>query len=150
MKIYFLITFLFLIQFINNLSLKDFFERIISTTLKEKVDLGTCLNEDFTNGFNIMHSALIEKNNKKLTLGFISTIIGIRTCVNYQKNITDFINIIKGMSKITIEQIDFEIIREILSNCIDSFFDESGNYITYGEAIGNAILQLQEMMKINI
>jgi len=150
MKIYFLITFLFLIQFINNLSLKDFFERIFSTTLKKKIDFGNCLNEDFTNGLNIMHSALIEKNNKKLTLGFVSTVVGLRECINKKNELTEFINIITEMSNIKIEQIDFEIIREILSNLIDSFFDESGNYITYGEAIGNAILQLQEMMKINI
>lgn len=149
MKIYFLITFLFLIQFINNLSLKDFFERIFTTTLKEKIDFGTCLNEDFTNGLNIIHSALIEKNNKKFTLGFVSTIIGLRGCyfLFLKGDLNKFLNIIMELSNIQIEQIDFEIIREILSNLIDSFFDESGNYITYGEAIGNAILKFQEMMK---
>ena len=97
-----------------------------------------------------MHSALIEKNNKKLTLGFVSTIVGLREYINKKNELTEFINIITEKNDIKIEQIDFEIIREILSNLIDSFFDESGNYITYGEAIGNAILQLQEMMKINI
>ncbi len=72
MKKIFLISFLFLIQSIYNLSLQDFFESLLSTYNKENVDLGDCLNDDFINGLNLINSGLIEKNNKKFTLGFIS------------------------------------------------------------------------------
>ena len=52
MKKIFLISFLFLIQSIYNLSLQDFFESLLSTYKKENVDLGDCLNDDFMNGLN--------------------------------------------------------------------------------------------------
>jgi len=147
MKIYFLITFLFLIQFINNLSFKDFLESFMSTIYKEKKVIGACFNDDFTKGINIMYLALNEKNNKKFTLGFVSTIMGVFNCFTNYKDILNFIKKIMEISNFQIEQIDFEIIKEILSNLINAIIDESGNYITYGEAIGNAILQFQEMLE---
>ena len=72
MKKIFLISFLFLIQSIYNLSLQDFFESLLSTYNKKNIDLGDCLNDDFINGLNLIYSSLNEKNNKKFKLGFIS------------------------------------------------------------------------------
>ena len=69
MKIYFLISILFLIQSIYNLNLQDFLESLLSTYNKKNVDLG---DYDFINGLNLIYSSLNEKNNKKFTLGFIS------------------------------------------------------------------------------
>ena len=53
----------------------------------------------------------------------------------------------KNLSKVGIGSIDFETVGEIFSNLINSLFDESGNYITYGEAVGNALLKIQEMLQ---
>ena len=144
MKKYFLISILFLIQSIYNLSLQDFFESLLSTYNKENVDLGDCLNDDFINGLNLINSGLIEKNNKKFTLGFISVVEGCFNCVNTE--LLSLMNILKNLN-ITIGSIDFESGGKIISNLINSLFDESGNYITYGEAVGNALLKIQEMLQ---
>jgi hypothetical protein len=145
MKKIFLISFLFLIQSIYNLSLQDFFESLLSTYNKENVDLGDCLNDDFINGLNLINSGLIEKNNKKFTLGFISVVEGCFNCVKNTK-LLSLMDILKNLN-ITIGSIDFESGGKIISNLINSLFDESGNYITYGEAIGNALLKIQEMLQ---
>ena len=144
MKKIFLISFLFLIQSIYNLSLQDFFESLLSTYNKENVDLGDCLNDDFMNGLYLINSGLIEKNNKKFTLGFISVVGGSFNCVGTK--LLDLMDILENLN-ITIGSIDFESAGEIISNLINSLFDESGNYITYGEAIGNALLKIQEMLQ---
>ena len=144
MKKIFLISFLFLIQSIYNLSLQDFFESLLSTYNKENVDLGDCLNDDFMNGLYLINSGLIEKNNKKFTLGFISVVEGCFNCVNTK--LLSLMDILKNLN-ITIGSIDFESGGKIISNLINSLFDESGNYITYGEAIGNALLKIQEMLQ---
>jgi hypothetical protein len=143
MKKIFLISFLFLIQSIYNLSLQDFFESLLSTYNKENVDLGDCLNDDFINGLNLINSGLIEKNNKKFTLGFISVVEGCFNCVNTK--LLSLMDILKNLN-ITIGSIDFETVGEIFSNLINSLFDESGNYIAYVEAIENAILKIIEML----
>jgi len=144
MKKIFLISFLFLIQSIYNLSLQDFFESLLSTYNKENVDLGDCLNDDFINGLNLINSGLIEKNNKKFTLGFISVVEGCFNCVNTK--LLSLMDILKNLN-ITIGSIDFDTVGEIFSNLINSLFDESGNYIAYVEAIGNAILKIIEMFQ---
>ena len=144
MKKIFLISFLFLIQSIYNLSLQDFFESLLSTYNKENVDLGDCLNDDFMNGLYLINSGLIEKNNKKFTLGFISVVKGSFICITPLKDLSEILNY---LNNITIGSIDFESAGEIISNLINSLFDESGNYITYGEAIGNALLKIQEMLQ---
>ena len=110
MKKIFLISFLFLIQSIYNLSLQDFFESLLSTYNKENVDLGDCLNDDFMNGLYLINSGLIEKNNKKFTLGFISVVGGSFNCVGTK--LLDLMDILENLN-ITIGSIDFESAGEI-------------------------------------
>ena len=151
MKKIFLISFLFLIQSIYNLRIQDFYESLLSILLKQNVDLGDCLNDDFINRFDLITSGLNEKNNKKFTLGFIIAVEGIGKCVSPLIFIIPSIQaIFDELSDPDIGNIDFEKAGVILSNLINSFFDESGNYITFGEALGNALLQIIEMLKKQI
>jgi hypothetical protein len=147
MKKIFLICFLFLIQSIYNLSIQDFLESLFSTLLKQNVDLEDCINDDFINSFELITSGLNEKNNKKFTLGFISAVKGAGICA---LPLLTYLTLVEDMFKecdTDIGNIDFEKAGVILSNLINSFFDESGNYITYGEALGNAFLQIIAMLK---
>ena len=147
MKKIFLICFLFLIQSIYNLSIQDFLESLFSTLLKKNVDLKNCLNDDFINSLDLITSGLNEKNNKKFTLGFISAVEGVGNCFESLEYFFDVYSILENLRDPELSKIDLEKAGEILSNLINSFFDESGNYITYGESLGNALLQIIEMLK---
>ena len=147
MKKIFLICFLFLIQSIYNLSIQDFLESLFSTLLKKNVDLNNCLNDDFINSLDLITSGLNEKNNKKFTLGFISAVEGVGNCFESIEYFFDVYSILENLRDPELSKIDLEKAGEILSNLINSFFDESGNYITYGESLGNALLQIIEMLK---
>ena len=147
MKKIFLICFLFLIQSIYNLSIQDFLESLFSTLLKKNVDLKNCLNDDFINSLDLITSGLNEKNNKKFTLGFISAVEGVGNCFESIEYFFDVYSILENLRDPELSKIDLENAGEILSNLINSFFDESGNYITYGESLGNALLQIIEMLK---
>ena len=147
MKKIFLICFLFLIQSIYNLSIQDFLESLFSTLLKKNVDLKNCLNDDFINSLDLITSGLNEKNNKKFTLGFNSAVEGLGNCFESLLIFYEVYSILENLRNPDISKIDLENAGEILSNLINSFFDESGNYITYGESLGNALLQIIEMLK---
>ena len=147
MKKIFLICFLFLIQSIYNLSIQDFLESLFSTLLKKNVDLKNCLNDDFINSLDLITSGLNEKNNKKFTLGFNSAVEGLGNCFESLEYFFDVYSILENLRDPELSKIDLEKAGEILSNLINSFFDESGNYITYGESLGNALLQIIEMLK---
>ena len=56
MKKIFLISFLFLIQSIYNLSIQDFLESFLSKLLEQNVDLKNCINDDFINSFDLITS----------------------------------------------------------------------------------------------
>ena len=147
MKKIFLISFLFLIQSIYNLSIQDFLESFLSKLLEQNVDLKNCINDDFINSFDLITSGLNEKNNKKFTLGFISAVEGVGNCFEALDYVFAVILIFENLRDPDISKIDLENAGEILSNLINSFFDESGNYITYGESLGNALLQIIEMLE---
>lgn len=147
MKKIFLISFLFLIQSIYNLSIQDFLESFLSKLLEQNVDLKNCINDDFINSFDLITSGLNEKNNKKFTLGFISAVEGVGNCFEALDYMFAVILIFENLRDPDISKIDLENAGEILSNLINSFFDENGNYITYGEALGNALLQIIKMLE---
>ena len=147
MKKIFLISFLFLIQSIYNLSIQDFLESFLSKLLEQNVDLKNCINDDFINSFDLITSGLNEKNNKKFTLGFISAVEGVGNCLEALDYMVAVILIFENLRDPDISKIDLENAGEILSNLINSFFDENGNYITYGEALGNALLQIIKMLE---
>ena len=147
MKKIFLISFLFLIQSIYNLSIQDFLESFLSKLLEQNVDLKNCINDDFINSFDLITSGLNEKNNKKFTLGFISAVEGVGNCFEALEYMIVVIIIFENWRDPYISKIDLENAGEILSNLINSFFDENGNYITYGEALGNALLQIIKMLE---
>ena len=147
MKKIFLISFLFLIQSIYNLSIQDFLESFLSKLLEQNVDLKNCINDDFINSFDLITSGLNEKNNKKFTLGFISAVEGVGNCFEALDYMVAVILIFENLRDPDISKIDLENAGEILSNLINSFFDENGNYITYGEALGNALLQIIKMLE---
>ena len=147
MKKIFLISFLFLIQSIYNLSIQDFLESFLSKLLEQNVDLKNCINDDFINSFDLITSGLNEKNNKKFTLGFISAVEGVGNCFEALEYMIAVILIFENLRDPDISKIDLENAGEILSNLINSFFDENGNYITYGEALGNALLQIIKMLE---
>ena len=147
MKKIFLISFLFLIQSIYNLSIQDFIESFLSKLLEQNVDLKNCINDDFINSFDLITSGLNEKNNKKFTLGFISAVEGVGNCFEALEYVLAVIFIFENLRDPDISKIDLENAGEILSNLINSFFDENGNYITYGEALGNALLQIIKMLE---
>ena len=147
MKKIFLISVLFLIQSIYNLSIQDFLESFLSKLLEQNVDLKNCINDDFINSFDLITSGLNEKNNKKFTLGFISAVEGVGNCFEALDYMVAVILIFENLRDPDISKIDLENAGEILSNLINSFFDENGNYITYGEALGNALLQIIKMLE---